>query len=848
MEVKFGFFVEKDLPGGIVVERLRPSNAASWGGAYGEDPRSPLVRTSGVGMFLEPSGERPDMDSVPLGINLGADDFLSNYVPTSLILEEQLIPGEGGLKLLEVKRATLTPTLTALTAPPQYGSAYPPMPGSASREPWIWLLKTEAPLYMNESFCVHIQPLGTFAEGVGVIWAMGFGNHYYMEVTGSGAVDFWYNTSELTSAPQWQKVKTLGIGLGEGKWVSSFFLSITPLGKDSIRIRASNSVPSEEWPHYGHDSLKASDAVIHLNRYRKEPCGFNAVLSDYVKVQAAPVYIAFPKDDASVAFMFHRSRFAANYETLLAGENLGYPRTATPVFYGFGAPSAGGGSIGGTFIDDTGGLYVPGSSTSIACSLDSWVPGTFDVRGYVYTPVLTKIAYKVPTSVVLRDDPPAPFDWSKVWRRIEFTLSVHPKATICTVELNRTFDWRNLLKLDAQLDIAFDGEYVWSGYCEINKPMQVGSFTSEPFGVSIDRDLMRTPRVEGDVQATERLWTKLEEMPGDAFAFLRPGNVAEAITRILNFAGIRDEDIAVADSVLYDMDFDDPDDEGRSYTGASGASMADIARNVIEKYAVQGQETIWIRLVAGVYTIGISQYYESGVSDLPDVVFYLHPGVMPPEEFGYTDEERWAGIEGLRYFAIISESLDATVERAQGNMLSAYAPASPELDDDLLACYIVPHPSTLSDPDSFNFENRLRPWSATAEASANASGLLELARFARKEYDRNGTPRLSLNIDAEWQPGVEPDDIIWIQGLRLLEGPGGEPRGVPVSYGAWRIEEINVTIDCDDEDADGVEHSRSMTWTGHYTLVYAGIAETEDMPMFTTVVPDYAPPEEEDEE
>lgn len=845
MELKFGFFVEKDLPGGIVVERLRPSNAASWGGAYGENPRSALVRTSGVGMFLEPSGERPDMDVVPLGINLGADDFLSNYVPTSLILEEQAIPGDGEMKLLEVKRATTSPTLTAVAVSPQYGPSYFPMPGSTGREPWIWLLKTDTPLYANESFCVHVQPLGTFAEGGGVIWAMGFGHHHYIEVTGAGVVDYWYNTNELVSSPRWQKIKTLGVGVGEGKWVNSFYLSITPLGKDAIRIRASNATPSEEWPHYGHDALKASDAVIHMNRFRKSPCRFDVTLHDYIKTEAAHVFIAFPKDEGSAAFTFHRSRFAANYETLLAGENLGYPRSAAPVFYGFGTPRAGGGVISGTFIDDTGGLYSPGTSTSIACSLDSWVPGTFDVRGYVYTPVLTKIAYKIPSSVVLRDDPPEALDWSRVWRKIEFTLTVHPKATLCSVELNRTFDWRNLLKLDAQLDVTVDGEYVWSGYWEINKPMQVGSFTSEPFGTSLDRDLMRTPRLEGDVQATERLWTKLEETPGEAFAFLRPGNVAEAITRILNFAGIRDEDIVIADAALADMDFDDPDDEGRSYTGASGASMADIARNVIEKYAVQGQEAIWIRLIGGVYTIGISQYYENGVSDLPEKVFYLHPGVMPPQEFGYTDAERWAGIDGYKYYAIISESLDVTVERAAGNMLAAYAPASPDLDDDLLACYITPHPDTLGDPNNYNFENRIRPWTANAEASANASGLLELARFARKEYDRNGAPRASLNIDAEWQPGIEPGDIVWIQGLRVLEEAEDRPHGIPVSYGAWRIEEIDVTIECDDEDADGLEHSRAMTWTGHYTMVYAGIAETEEIPMFTTVLPDYAPPEEE---
>lgn len=870
-ELKFGVYVPKRLPDGTEVSRLRPSQAATFGGTYGASAESALIRAESIGMFLEPSGERSDIDDVALGVNLEATDFIAGTSPVTAILEQTNIAGSGGLKMLEIKKPTASPTLPSLPVPAHIGTGFQPMPGSTTaKEAWRWILKTQAALHENEAFLIHFQPFGTFTEGAGIIAAVCFGYHHYIEVLANGRIEYYYNTNESMATPTWQFVKTLGIGLGLNKWVGSFSLSITPLGTDAVRIKASGTEPDDPIPVYGDAPYQSSDSVVHLNKVRRTKCPFNQALQDYTKTIAAPVFIAFKKDDVSTSFYFHRSRFAACSNVILAPENLGVTRENTPTFIGVGTPLAGGSIITGSYFDDAGNAYTPGSDTALSAHF-SVTPGTTATRGYMYTPVLTKVATKIAPKTLLVD-PNNSLDWSNIWRNISFTLTTRTVATTMDVEMIRTFDYYNLYKLDSQIMLQIGGrqleDIIWVGYMELNKPTIKGMFTQEPFGVSIDREKMHTPSIDGGFQCTERLWSILDGTPATNFAFLRPGSVAQALKNILLHCGIRDQDIDVAYhegetySPLWDMDFDESIEENQSRNPSSGTSMGDVARAVIQRYALQGQEGIRLTQRGGYYRICLAPYYSGLVP--PTKVLLLNSECLPPKEEGWTDTERYDGIEGYQYYLAKSDMVDITLERPKGNSLAAYAPSSSERSGDLLACFIPPHSRTLNDPTYWDYEGRRRPWSLNTEQSAEVGDIMELARFARKEYDREGTPRIVMNIDAEWQPGIWPDDIFWIQGRHIVDYDDGETAqvGQIVSFGAWRIEEVNVTIDTDDPDESAYEgmdeshpdrgddggiggiHSRTFFWMGHYTLVYVGVAQTDGIKMFTDVLPEYGNDEE----
>lgn len=853
-ELKFGVYVPRRNPDGTITDRLRPSNAATYGGAYGAAYESAVIRMESVGMFLEPSGERSDIDDIELGVNLGASDFVAGTATVTSILEETSIPGGGGLKMLEIKKPTASPTLPALTVPPHMGTSFEPMPGSTTaREAWRWILKTISPFYENESFTVHVQPFGTYTEGGGgILIAFCFGYHHYVEVLANGRIEYWYNVNESMTAPSWQFVKTLGIGLGLGKWVGSFSLSITPLGIDAIRIKASGTEPEDPVPTYGDAKSESSDSVVHLNLVRRTKCPFNAALNDYTKTISAPLFIAFPKDNVSASFYVHRSRFATAPNVILAPDNLGMPRTNAPSFVGVGTPLAGGSIITGSFFDDLGNAYTAGSDLTISPHF-SVTPGTVATRGYLYTPVLTKVATKIEPRVIL-NDPEASLDWSHIWRNISFTLTVRPTTTVMDVELIRTFDYFNLLKLDSQVLLMIGGtdseDIVWAGYVELNKPAIKGKFTQEPYGVSIDRENMATPSIDGGFQCMERLWSILENTPGEHFAFLRPGSVAQALINVLKHCGIREEDIEVVDTELYDMDFDESDEENHSRNPSSGTTMAEIARSIIQRYAIQGQEGIRLTQRAGMYRIALAPYY-SGLEN-PTKVLLLNSSLLPDSEDGWTDQQRFDGINGVQYYIANAESIDITVERPKGNSLWAYAPTSKSPTSDLFACYVAPDTRAIFDPSFWDYEGRVRTWRLNTEQSAEVGDIMELARFARKEYDRDGTPRIAMDITGEWQRGIWPDDIFWIQGQAILKDDTGQidaEKGEKISFGAWRIEEINVTLDTDDyeideENPENMRGTRTYWWTGHYTLVYVGVAKTDEIPMFTTVLPEYGNEEE----
>jgi hypothetical protein len=105
-------------------------------------------------------------------------------------------------------------------------------------------------------------------------------------------------------------------------------------------------------------------------------------------------------------------------------------------------------------------------------------------------------------------------------------------------------------------------------------------------------------------------------------------------------------------------------------------------------------------------------------------------------------------------------------------------------------------------------------------------------------YDETYREVIQWTHGAEWVPGVEPDQFAWIVGLG--------PAGTPVSYGVYRIEEIEVNIEHDnvpdvtpDEgDFPQTLGDRRFTWKGEYTLVWESAYEVDGIPMWSTVHPE----------
>ena len=225
-------------------------------------------------------------------------------------------------------------------------------------------------------------------------------------------------------------------------------------------------------------------------------------------------------------------------------------------------------------------------------------------------------------------------------------------------------------------------------------------------------------------------------------------------------------------------------------------------------------------------------------------MFFLHPDALPASLAHKTDAERWAGVDGKRWFQI-HESVDFGVRNPEFNSLRAYGSTGSGEPAEALMCAIAPKPDELTDSSKFGFRGACRPKEIGPPDTGLCSTINELQRFARRFYDEEYRGLASMNLIGEWQPVVEadvgmrylrPDQFVWIIGLSPFKVESlGIYAGDPVSFGAWRIEQLDPEIT--EDQGPGNPYELEFTRRANYALTYVGEAVGADHPMFTDKLP-----------
>ncbi len=322
------------------------------------------------------------------------------------------------------------------------------------------------------------------------------------------------------------------------------------------------------------------------------------------------------------------------------------------------------------------------------------------------------------------------------------------------------------------------------------------------------------PLVVNEDQVSARdMWLRLNEYFVTDYQFLDGLNLLDVIQALIRRCGFLQAEISVYDPGDYLASiefggFSDPNDQKGINTEAS---VGDVLRDLLKLYTPL---PIRVRWVNGLWLIYLAPQYDPNTP--PTIRFYLESSLSEYVQ----DADRYAAyeykIKSYPEWTIEEPDFNALIVRGAtttGNEAEAIEAVIPAIKSDA---------RSVLDPLSPDFMGRVKT-KIMGPPEVTASSQAELDRQARAYWDQNRRKPAILEFAGEWQPEIDVDQFIWVIGI--------DPDGYRVSYGAYRIEMIDVSIERD-FDSRGGSDSR-WSYEGNYTCVYVGSATDVDTPMFT---------------
>lgn len=865
------------------------------GGIPIDDPGVYQFPESGV-LQLKPSPLRPDIAEntafEPFWMKLNDFRYRTYGVPTrSEILEipQNHIPSKP--RVLTIQREDVTDLVGIVPTSPHLAAL-----DIGTRFSLIWLAESNVQLYQNEGISFFIRPFGTVADRAAALFGVNFGYRWFLSLNMAGGAALYEYTGTDAGGKQWVRRKQFGFAQGGVDPTQSFQLTIIPHQADAISFLFSQAAQGN--PAVASD-YKASVSTGFLYECRKngfEP-PYSSSMKQHIKTESAPIVLATRKDKYQLGMMIARVRYLPAGFTLTP-EVLDEPKPAytpalTPIgYYGQNRAGEPGTKIQYSKTDTTsgaklwngiGGAWTPAKDTHMVAT--AWLkPSGFTIADAVYSPEVWAMEYEVPAETAELTG--ASFPMSEEWYKLSGRLSSHPDTDVLEARLRRTSDWLNLYKLDGPVELKVDGYKLFDGEIGQYRPSLDGAFDWNP-----DGSIRVTPELIDDMEATG-FWESMNDTSASHFLSLTNRSYGELIEKLLKLRGDTAPTIDIA-AELYSLRVEGWESANDFKTTNENSSCGDVARLLIMLYGVQGNGIP--RDLRIVRRDGISKAFLSPVYDplvVPTHVFYLHTRCLPAAAEFSTDEERYAGVEGVKYWKAFSKP-EIVRRRSDYNAVKSYCSVGTGEGSDMLAAFISAHPDALSNPDFWDYQGRVRSRTFGPNENATASTLNELYRITRRRYDTEGRPSIVIVLDAEYQPGkIDTDEFVIVAIPSLVDD---EDRGIitgdTVTLGAFRVVEIPWEIDLsppsddpaaetvdlpaqdftvspgDDDDGNsplgggypdpadtptpptGVEmqpltgmigsSARRASWQARYVLEYVGEVVSDDYPMFSTVLPDY---------
>lgn len=782
------------------------------GGAMLESEDIWRIPEEGI-VFPRPNALRSDLltDSSYAGDWMALSAFDVNPNDFLEVVREDM---EGKPRVLLTKRGTGGADLTGIATPPRADGL------NVAARGMVWAANSTAILKANEGLSIFATPFGAGADKAQALFGLMFGARFYLEAGSDGWGDLWQDVSKAGSSANWLRRRRFETGLGGFSDGASLQIAIVPWGIDAITVVFSTA------PGAGQESSSAgSDGALtfHGRRYDWD-FPWDAALNHNRKTEAAPIRLALPKNRQSqiglLRLRYKSVKWCAN-EIALGGpkpdQNV---RIATIGF----APS------GATAVRDFTGVR----GTFDAATDDRIVPfGTLIPGDPAHPPELWAIEVRADAKRYTANT--TPLDFSHLWRRLEGRSTLLCEPTSLDALLDRSGDVDRLLRLYGTARAIVEGETVFRGKVEANRPVLEG-------GLDEIQEEDPTRRVYGmvtdDLQAVDE-WADLESTPASHSTSFAKRTVGIIIQDAMERAGKPPASYSIhAD--LYDWEVDGWDRADDFKSPHEDSSFADVIGVLSRRYGVQGHAGV-VRVRAlrdnGVLVFRPSKDWQPG--DVPDGYIWLHPECLPEDLDGATEDERW---DASPWWCKGLDNLEWLITPPEMDAMRAWAVSGAGDGADTIDAYISFDPARSgpeADPDSLDFVRRPRTVSYGPPQTAMATTPNELERLARREYDERSRIGRLASLSTEWRPKGKADRIVVVLGMR-------PDTGTVCTFGAFRLLDVSWCLLGDEpvteeipETGEGEppmplsEHGRALQWTSRVTLDFLGDPQMDGFPLVT---------------
>lgn len=805
--------------GGAPVLRMLP---AALPPSVWQDPDTGYV-------MLRPSSLRDDYAESP--------EFYAGRVPLAQLdipvqptgiplFEEPAEPNSGTPKLITLLVEDTNAAITGLSSQPAWANAV----HTASNDDGLtFVAVTKTPLAINEGVTLTLVPSGLASDRSAAWFGVMIGDRYYIQLGMNGSAALWeyrYSAYATGTADDWVRREEFQYNQGGVNHTEPFQITIFPWGMEFISVLFSQATQPNQEPRASDRRLSSNTFTFQVGLNTGDVPRFDQDHGHYVKLEPAVVRLAMRKQRYQYAFLMAKLRFGASETFYCAPEQLTEPKGAgvgvTPLgFY------PGGSTITTAVVNEDGAPWDIFQNVRFSPILT--LISSPDRR---YTPELWGLEFDVPAQVHV--PPSIPKDISTVWSSLNWRESCASDLTELRIVMRRDKDWRNLVKLDGCVTLKIDGQERWQGYITRYQPHFDGLPVTSHYVQALDENEGVPLR---DNPVADDHWQRLNETDGANFRSLTQRYLGEIFREGLQRAGYAADEIDVAPE-LDDMQIGGFERASDWKQPNEDATIGDLFRRIIKTYGTQNRGNIRCVRRRGVWRVYVARSFRPGV-DLPHVVFMLDDTVFF-EPGSVTDEQRYT-MAGGPYLRVLTQP-EIEVRRPEFNELRCFTTDEPSENAIAQAAFIAAHPRTLTDPTYVRYEGRARPTTMGPSDCGHLSTQNEIERFARRTYDEEYRKSIVWTHAAEWQPSVEPDQFAWVVGRG--------PDGYPVSYGVWRIEEVEITIDLDNvpdstrptfgsdgTPAGGWLGDRSFTWQADYTLAWESAYEEGDAVMWSEVYP-----------
>ena len=652
---------------------------------------------------------------------------------------------------------------------------------SDTGSPIIWTHELNAALPHSAGFGIIVQPHGTALSKGSSLMAIGWGNKLVLEVGTTSKAKLFARVNS-----KWIQIAIFDYAAGGVKPGEAFQINILPNGNGLLTILFSNFSRTTDKTSAGKNLKSSSQHTIDLRPIFGDEIYFDETEGFVRSIPAGPIVIGCRRRTFRVMWSAYKNIYPTDVVTVttrpealvtkkeqggLEVKGFGY-ESNTP--YGDGKPR----------------ILTRGKSTD---GTGEWTPDDLIVPVEIkfrasqdHSPELWGYRVSIPDETVVPTW--TPLDVSAAFQKLTIKRSLDTDPQTADIQLYQPERLGGIYKTAGTIQIKAKDQIIWDGYVKQRRPTLIGG-----------NSVIMVDRLQG-VDMSTRL---AESYAGfDSIAGLP---IRTAIEQLFQAAGFPLEQIAFGDDDTW-MDEDviaSPEGGDQDKMWSADTTVADALKHIAEMYGVQDRSLIsyvW-QPVEQRWFVSTKAKYDPETP--PEMRFWATPAIGT-----FTDEQdRW----DQKQFHVL-EQVEFTTYPSPFNAVRVQYGKSTSEDSTGNAVHIGINPASINTPTSSNFVGRVIQHKADAPKQMAITTKAEAERYARLILDQFGKTTVGLTFTGEWQPGVDVG-----QEFALIGKIEDESGFVTSSFGAFRITEIEITVEHDHDGAD-------FSWRADYTAEYLGEA------------------------